>query len=282
LTLPGCEESSSSQPGRVKRYSFNGTDWAASGFDILGAASSNSGAGRLGSVDLNGNGKILIMGNGGAGGNVATGIVRVFVYCDSLIQQTDTIISCGPFFWNDSLLTSSGLYFHQSIDQCGCDSTSALNLSIEQLDTTVLFNNWILTAQQDTVSYQWIDCVTGDSLIGEIDQTFTPTSDGIYAAILSNGNCTDTTECINVIGTGSVELDDPRLVIYPNPATDVLYLSQPVTEEIEIVDLYGRMVYHKEVGTSTSTIHLEGLSAGLYFLRIDRPFEEAHKIMISE
>jgi hypothetical protein len=60
-----------------------------------------------------------------------------------------------------------------------------------------------------------------------------------------------------------------QLKIYPNPASDFIYLSSESINNfnIEIVDIAGRIVYKSE--TSEKIIGISSLKPGVYFYRIN-------------
>lgn len=62
-----------------------------------------------------------------------------------------------------------------------------------------------------------------------------------------------------------------RFTLYPNPARDMLYLeSNTAPDLLEVLDISGRLIQsvQNRVNENTMSISLNGLSSGLYFLRI--------------
>ena len=117
------------------------------------------------------------------------------------------------------------------VSQYGCDSTITLKFTRPQLDTTVVVSQTQLQANPGNATIQWYTC---DSLIQAIPNAdsaiFTPTTNGKYMAILFEGDCVDTTRCIDFVNDISIEeLTDPLfLKVYPNPTSDQLHISWPV------------------------------------------------------
>lgn len=71
----------------------------------------------------------------------------------------------------------------------------------------------------------------------------------------------------NISGVGEFIWSN-KLRIYPNPATDVLYIEaeNETVESVEVIDLYGRTVLQKnEVATQ---LDVSGLPAGLYAIQV--------------
>jgi hypothetical protein len=60
-----------------------------------------------------------------------------------------------------------------------------------------------------------------------------------------------------------------RIVVYPNPSTDYLIVEGlKSNEEIRIVNINGQIVKALEAGRNKSTINLDGLRQGAYFVKV--------------
>ena len=60
------------------------------------------------------------------------------------------------------------------------------------------------------------------------------------------------------------EVEATSLSIYPNPATDVLYVNADNLNRVEIYDMTGRNV----LNTTSSVVDLRGVEAGVYFVTV--------------
>jgi len=262
----GAEESSSSEPGRVKRFVLNGNDWVLSGVDILGAAPSNSGTGKSGSLELDGCGKRLFVGSTDlANTNPQVGVVRAFTYCDTTFAQSDTT-SCGPVTLGDSTHTTSGIHVQIDQDGCGCITELTTTLEIQVLDTTVVQAGLVLTAAAiDSATYQWIDCLTGQPVDSATEQMFVPAVDGNYAVQLTVDSCMETSACHVVVGTGinEVSTGSNSLFLWPNPAHSSFQLRVDEPATILVRDAFGRMVHQTRVAQGATLLH-PGLAPGIY------------------
>jgi hypothetical protein len=72
------------------------------------------------------------------------------------------------------------------------------------------------------------------------------------------------------ISTHSIELSEQnfQLHIYPNPVNEIIGIkSNHVLERIEIMDVRGKMVYFNEMNEYETSINVNALEAGLYFIR---------------
>lgn len=193
--------------------------------------------------------------------------------CDSMVTLdltlgvSDTTIdvqtSCDQFTWID------GNTYTQSTNQpsilipssTGCDSLVTLDLTIVSIDTSIVQNGITLSATTDADSWQWINCETGDSVSGAVSSTFTPTVNSTYKVIIVKDGCSDSSDCINVMGIGIPESKSTEFLVYPNPSNGHVNIELPSGYQkisIEAFDLSGRRIFRKEVsGTLKATIALK-------------------------
>ena len=63
------------------------------------------------------------------------------------------------------------------------------------------------------------------------------------------------------------------LILFPNPARDVVYIqarSNALIEDVQLIDPSGRILEHRSmINTSGSELSLKGRSSGLYFIRVE-------------
>ena len=159
--------------------------------------------------------------------NIAGGTVNG---CDSLVtldltisnsvNGTDTQTACGSYTWMDgntyTSSNNSAIFNIPGGAVNGCDSIISLDLTINPIpNNDVSQNDNTLTATQTVASYQWVDCDNENAIIiGEINQSFTTTSTGNYAVIVTINECGITSECslIDFIGLGELNNTSKTLV----------------------------------------------------------------------
>jgi hypothetical protein len=78
----------------------------------------------------------------------------------------------------------------------------------------------------------------------------------------------------NVTGIATIPVDDKRVFLYPNPATNALqvYTDKTLnTQNISIININGAqsIVSTVEKGKETTNININSLAAGMYTVRID-------------
>lgn len=121
-----------------------------------------------------------------------------------------------------------------------------------------------------------MDCNNNFAAItGAIQNTYTPTSNGSYAVAVSNGRCTETSDCYTVNLSDLTELDKGKnFTCSPNPSSEVLNIvfdSAVNDMTIDLVDGFGRSVRKVNIEGLDQThfiMDMRSLRSGIYTLRI--------------
>lgn len=171
------------------------------------------------------------------------------------------------------IYTSSGIVTAIIPNSNGCDSTITINLTINTVDTSVTLTGNTLTANATNAAYKWLNCSNGFSVIlGETNQSFTPTQSGSYAVQVIQNQCIDTSACYPVTITGISENNfGDDLIIYPNPTSGILKINLGTILTdciINISDMTGRQII-ESFYNNTEMIELDiNAQPGLYILTI--------------
>ncbi len=210
-----------------------------------------------------------------------TSVTNVLCHSSNTGSATITVNnSTGPltYTWVPSGGTSAtasnlvaGAYTVTSIDPTGCTISQTLTITQPAaIDVSTQINNLTITANATGVNYQWIDCNNGNAAIaGETSQSFTATTNGNYAVVITSGACSDTSACVAITTTGIKNVSGKAGVsIYPNPISGMFTVAGFETgTKIEVVNVIGEVVY-KSVTTDTKTnIDLSNESNGVYFIK---------------
>jgi len=149
---------------------------------------------------------------------------------------------------------------------------SVEELDLCDLDISTTVNQSTITAVETGADYQWVDCDNGDSPIaGETNQSFTATENGNYAVIISEGDCTDTSECVQIttlnVSSNNV-MNSIRL--YPNPVANEMHVSagEEALRSIEVSNTTGQMVYAISLNSFSTIISTSNWEPGIYFVHI--------------
>ncbi|MEQ9063071.1 MAG: hypothetical protein RIE58_02780 [Vicingaceae bacterium] len=121
---------------------------------------------------------------------------------------------------------SSGIYTDIIPNSAGCDSILTINLTVFNVDTSIVRNGTTLTSNDSAATYQWINCNNGDPIIGETGQQFTAIENGSYAVVVNLNGCSDTSGCVEVMHIG-IELSttDHGMILWPNPTSGKVFLE---------------------------------------------------------
>ncbi|BDS12903.1 T9SS type A sorting domain-containing protein [Aureispira anguillae] len=157
---------------------------------------------------------------------------------------------------------------------CPNNMIAALSCCTNTLNAVITQNGTTLTAQEagPNIIYQWIDCGNGNSFImGATGQSFTPTANGNYAVMISDGINSITSTCtnVNVIAINQLK-EELGLTCYPNPTNGWLYIEKAFVEaiEVKILDNMGRTLLTTNTTQKKMGIDLSEYPVGVYFVTI--------------
>jgi hypothetical protein len=196
-------------------------------------------------------------------------VLYLTVNIDYLFLENQDICNGETYLWFDTLYHQSGIYYHILQTTTGCDSIYILDLNVIHVDTTVVRNGFTLTAAPGSDSYQWVDCNNGYAAIpGQQSNSFTATSNGHYAVIITYDNCTDTSSCHAITG---ISIDKPtgksEMKIYPNPNSGIFSLVTPAHSTLLVWNSIGMIVYRQELPEGIHQIDLSVFPAGIYTIQ---------------
>jgi hypothetical protein len=201
--------------------------------------------------------------------STVTTILTVMQPLESLITET----ACFSYVLNGQTYNSSGTYIQNLIGTNNCDSTITLNLTINNVDVAASIAGATLTANATAAQYQWIDCDNGNTPIpGAQAQTYIATSNGNYAVVVTQNNCSDTSDCLNVYQVGLDEMDDGiSIAVYPNPTNGDLTVIMPDIKSrvlLEVTDPAGKVIYKRSNIKDTKFNFTLKATAGVYFVKV--------------
>ncbi len=178
-------------------------------------------------------------------------------------------------------VSEAGTYTVIGTDANGCTSTASIEVTETTINTEVYFvevGDGFLEALQGDAEYQWIDCSTHEPIEGAAQQQFTPEVSGSYACVITLGECTDTTECMD-FSVGVEEWNDGNITLYPNPTTGMVNVQCTMNNvqlgdgEIQVLDVYGRLLDAVDIsdarGASVQSVQIDlsRYATGIYLVR---------------
>lgn len=200
--------------------------------------------------------------------------------CDSLVELVVDIRQSNGYAYNTTACLrftdpsgntwdTTGIYTVTLTNAVGCDSIVTVDLTIEEVDTTVIQTGDTLWPQASSVLYIWIDCNTGNPVLFSGLPYFVPTASGNYAVVLQFGNgCQDTSSCHQVTLTGLSE--SAKMIPFtlrPNPGEGCFSWSEDIrVEYVEVYDITGRKMEQLHLLDEQHSVDLHALSNGVYFI----------------
>ncbi len=191
---------------------------------------------------------------------------------NNVTGPTETVASCGAYNWNGTDYATSGTYDQVFTSAAGCDSTITLILTVDNVNTGLTqVDIDQLSADQAGATYQWIDCTTGNDIVGATSQTFTATADGSYKCEVTNGVCTEETACVDLLFADLNELASDLISVYPNPTNGIFSvdLSNVEATNIRVFNALGQEVYTAKCAGNAVTVDLKDNALGVYTVKVE-------------
>jgi hypothetical protein len=195
-------------------------------------------------------------------------------------QSTSSTLNesaCDAYTLNGQTYTQSGTYTQVIPNGSGCDSTITLNLNMEFAPITpviTLTNGVTMTVDaQANATFQWINCSDLTPIAGATGATFTASMNGVYAVVASNACGSDTSECSTINSVGISDLSGAEISVFPNPTDGVLNVQVSTSmlgQTWKLYDIRGRLIVDGNIETESTTLSIEQLSRGTYWLHLGR------------
>jgi hypothetical protein len=212
--------------------------------------------------------------------------------CDKIVTWQDPSASDNcpgvtmtqNFFPGSSFPIGTTTVDYTVTDNAGNTVSCTFNVTvIDQASPTItVVGGTRLVLQNPTAqSYQWIDCATGNPIPGATGTSFTPTVNGSYAVIASNGSCSDTSNCESVTTLSIEDLSFGEIVLYPNPSYNGSFMISYGGEikAIVVYDMTGREV-PVDVDLFAKTVNGSDLASGKYMVRILTEYQVITKELV--
>jgi predicted outer membrane repeat protein len=184
----------------------------------------------------------------------------------------DTICNGDTLYFDADTITTAGTYSKVFQSLLGCDSTVELIISIATPDVIVTQSGETLTGSPLANSYQWYDCSNFAIIPSETLQSFTAALNGLYAVIISQDGCVDTSICVPVTTVDISSFSKPSPVtIFPSVMKDILNVKFQKNQScnIRLFDEKGRLVLNENYSNrDLISIDVNGIASGIYFLLI--------------
>ncbi len=191
-------------------------------------------------------------------------------------EQELTICFGESVIVGGSVYTESGEFEDVLEGTGGCDSTVVTVLEVlPEIDVTIDYEDVITLTGGDpaveTTTFQWVSCPDYTPIDGATDQTYTATENGEYAVIITDGACSDTSDCVVVSNVGIASSNLDGLSIYPNPSKGEFTISWEGSLDLEltIMNQLGQVVLTKSLNQNTNLIQLTDIAPGTYIVKLE-------------
>jgi hypothetical protein len=201
----------------------------------------------------------------------------------------------STYLWNNSVtdnvafspLLGTTTYTVTGTDGVGCKNTDTVDVTMNALpDNTTTTSGNTITANETGATYQWVDCDNGNSFItGETNASYTATTNGSYAVIVTKNGCSETSTCVNMSTVGvSDNAIDNQLSIYPNPTKDVVMVQLGTLKDVtlSVYSLTGKIVYQATNINEASHQFKLTSAAGFYIVNVTANGESQQFKLIKE
>ena len=199
----------------------------------------------------------------------------------STICQGDTAIITATgahhYYWssnaNNDIINvsphSSTSYIVTGYSNDGCSSSVSVAIIVKPIPPKpiiIITNNSPFTLMSTSdIGNQWY--LNDNPISGATDQTYIVNEDGNYFTIVTIDGCSSLPS--NLITTNNVGINDytnDEILIYPNPAQDIIYIQSPnPIYEVMIINNLGQIV---ATYSDTGIINIDQLANGVYQIMI--------------
>ena len=186
----------------------------------------------------------------------------------------------STYLWNDAstsqtlIVSTTGTYYVTVTDGNGCTGTDAIDVTIYTVSPVTITENAGVLTSDATSGNQWYEQTIG-ILIGETNQTYTPTANGNYYVIVTDVNgCIDTSNVISFLISVNFYVSSSSIIVYPNPANNKIWIDvvnkNASQTKIEIRTLDGRLLFENEsnsLGNTRISVDLKEFASGIYIVK---------------
>jgi hypothetical protein len=174
------------------------------------------------------------------------------------------------YLWSDGSTISSinvrqrGKYWVSYQTGCG-RRADTFTLRGDIIPVQLTYNAPTITTSGSYQSYQWFN--GGSIIVGATSSSYQPLYSGVYAVVVTNAQgCTDSAFISVTKPTGINETEAAaNIKVYPNPATDVLFIESVVPYQAIVTDLAGRNIMRFE---NKKSVNIAVLQQGVYLLKL--------------
>jgi hypothetical protein len=202
---------------------------------------------------------------------VGSGCDTIPALCNSAVTSVTASICKGQTYALGNFThNQTGFYFDTLQNIIGCDSIISLQLTVDSVVALITQPSPDTLIVNSSGNIAWLDCASSQIIDGANSDTFVPQKSGTYSAIVTSGNCSDTSECVTAVVNGIEKVTTDNLLrIMPNPADKYLYVEMGMRGdyEFQLLNEMVQLVDTKET-PQVDIFDTELLTSGVYFLKV--------------
>lgn len=193
--------------------------------------------------------------------------VHKMICADTSSSILTVSAACGGYSFNGTDYTESGVHTFVFQALSGCDSTVTLDLTIVNPEAIINVTGFVLGTTTPYASYQWF--LNGNIIPNATGSTYTVSENGNYTVYVTDENgCSDTSALYtvnNVTAIRDINGIADKIKIYPVPATDLIHISSPLSVNVSLSGIEGKVIRSVK---DAKQLSLSGLAEGIYLLRM--------------
>jgi hypothetical protein len=173
-----------------------------------------------------------------------------------------------------------GSYSVLITDANGDTASTSVLINTISIDATVSASSdsttFTANYQSSNATYQWVRCPDYIGNMGN-SSTYSPTSSGSFALIVSEDGCSDTSECITYSPQLIINTPNSDFIfnLYPNPVINNVIIKTTAYDKpttIRMLDLAGRQVNQWTLSPNQTELNLHLTEPrGIYFMELNGP-----------
>ena len=205
--------------------------------------------------------------------NCGTASDSVIVQWGETTMATLVLNACAPVDVNGIAYNQSGTYTQTLVNSSGCDSILTINAEILDFNAQIFQTDSMLYANGTPTNIQWINCSTGQAIPGATQTSFTPQVSGSYGAVITIGECVDTSNCRQVIQSPAPEKPSSlcdKLIVSPNPVNEQIeFTLDKSTYDIRLFTSTGALIKSSKGNDQKQILNFQDLAPAMYVLQVD-------------
>jgi len=206
-------------------------------------------------------------------GTACDSVLVIQVAISSPSSTTLNIDDCDPISINGITYSTSGQFTQMLQNASGCDSILTINTQILNLNAQIFQTDSMLYVNGTPTSIQWINCSTGQAISGATQTSFVPQTTGNYGAVITIGECVDTSNCRQIIQSSAPEKPSSlcdKLIVSPNPVNEQIeFTLDKSTYDIRLFTSTGALVKSTKGNDQKQILNFQDLAPAMYVLQVD-------------